>query len=320
MIFFPFILWFSLTQDLCLKEYVLYKAGKTHLEITKIVECIERLSQSAWAKGQKEIALTYAQDLLTLEPKNPWAKTIQKLMEEKKKNPPKPSSISQQAMLLSEPVLGTRHFRIHLRGSQDYQASDKILVWLDEAYRTVGAQLGLYPEDPLDTILYSNVAFQQAWGAHPNFQGFYDGRIHIPLGKFEKNFSRLRQVIFHEYTHALLYHLTRNRAPRWLHEGLAQVMEPEPLEVSDQQIAKAYSQIGSRFLTDKRVWLSLGSNQTHGAYLLAYWCAKYLLEKEGPYTLQRYLKALREGKAPQRAFQEVYLYPLKELPHRAMGR
>ena len=60
---------------------------------------------------------------------------------------------------------------------------------------------------------------------HTWVTGLFDGKIRLPAGGALPTRRELERILAHEYAHAVVHDLTRGRAPRWLHEGLAQALD-----------------------------------------------------------------------------------------------
>ena len=115
------------------------------------------------------------------------------------------------------------HFLLSYAEGQQADLASSILGALEDAYADVGAKLAYFPEVKVPVILYTRRSFSTVTGS-PDWAGaVYDGKIRIPLGGVQQMTPQLRALLYHEYTHVLVRHLTRNRLPTWLNEGLAEI-------------------------------------------------------------------------------------------------
>lgn len=119
----------------------------------------------------------------------------------------------------------TPHFVIKYLGSREAEARQVLPRLLEAAYERVGTQLGYRPLDRVTVVLYEDAQFRHVAGVHTWVSGLFDGKIRLPLGPALPPAPALERLLVHEYTHAAVHDLSRGRAPRWLQEGLAQVLE-----------------------------------------------------------------------------------------------
>ncbi len=100
-----------------------------------------------------------------------------------------------------------------------------VLRYLEDARVAVGRRLGVFPEEPTGVVLYGKAAYLRAHSYRFSFQtvGFFDGRIHVVSAAHPA--GELRNLLFHEYTHALFRERTAGDRPFWLNEGLAELSE-----------------------------------------------------------------------------------------------
>ncbi len=115
----------------------------------------------------------------------------------------------------------TAFFRIDFDDSVADATVHFVADALDDAYRDVGAKLGVFPEDPATAVLYPDADFHALTQTRDWTRGVFDGRIKVPLAGLESNDPELPYVLRHEYTHAVIAGLSKGHCPAWLNEGLA---------------------------------------------------------------------------------------------------
>jgi tetratricopeptide (TPR) repeat protein len=128
------------------------------------------------------------------------------------------------------------HFTLRFDGEQDEQLADLLLDPLEDAWDELGSELDVLPRQPITVVLYTREAFHDTTRAHPRVAGLYDGKIRLPAGGLRRVTPSLERVVRHELVHALLHVKGRGRVPRWLHEGLAQRLEPRPVDPALQAL------------------------------------------------------------------------------------
>lgn len=125
------------------------------------------------------------------------------------------------------------HFEVWYRPGVDEVMVDDLLSALDRAHEYFSRAMGFAPGEPIRVEIYSD----------------YDGFRHsttlterdlevsgaVGVCKFNKLMIltprlllrgyRYLDTAVHEYVHFIVYRMTRNRAPVWLHEGIASYLE-----------------------------------------------------------------------------------------------
>jgi hypothetical protein len=113
--------------------------------------------------------------------------------------------------------------------------------------------------------------------------------------------------VVHEYAHAVIHELARGRAPRWLHEGLAQVLEG----ATSDPILRAPAG-----LTLAGVEALAGDSdplRARAGYDIALWIVRDLLDRGGIDPLRELLARLGAGETMAEAMPRVYGLRLTEL-------
>lgn len=193
----------------------------------------------------------------------------------------------------------SQHFTITYEGQRREDIGREFLQILERAYNDVGYELGAYPPYEVPVIFYTDGDFERAVGApHSAVGGAYyqllDGKIRLALRGMSPGDPRLASDLYHEYTHALIYAMTRgNNPPRWVHEGLAVHME--------RQRAPAFKQEAIRLARAGVIPTLDQSPYTHGSPAI-----EYLIERYGMARIRQMLQRMSEGLPFAQAFQETF--------------
>jgi len=182
----------------------------------------------------------------------------------------------------------SQHFRVIYEGQRREDIGQPLLGILERAYTDVGYELGAYPPYEVQTIFYSEAEFTDS------HYGVLDGKIRVGLRGLRLEHPLLRSVLYHEYTHALVYAVTRgNHPPRWVDEGLAVHMEKlRAPRFREEAIRQARAGVVPSL--DQ-------SPYVHGSPAV-----EHLIERYGMARVRHMLQRMGEGLPFNRAFQETF--------------
>jgi tetratricopeptide (TPR) repeat protein len=117
------------------------------------------------------------------------------------------------------------HFIVKAPPDMDAALRERVTRQLEGARERVHAALGVVLADRPTVVLYAAGDFRRVTGLHGWASGAFDGKIRLPLATSVPPPHELERLVLHEYAHAVIHHVSHGRAPRWLQEGLAQVLE-----------------------------------------------------------------------------------------------
>jgi len=199
----------------------------------------------------------------------------------------------------------SRHFLVRYEGARGIDVGRSVTDVLEEAYESIGRDLGAFPQDRVQVGIYTTEVLGQVLGFPAHFvRGAYDRyKIRLNLAESVAYSNDLSRLVRHEYSHLVIHIATNGRAPVWLHEGLAQVMEPSAaprfIDVS----------IPREFLTLSGVdRLARGGNivAVNAGYDLAHVAAAYLVERGGVSAMREFLGRLGRGEALPEAMRGAF--------------
>lgn len=114
--------------------------------------------------------------------------------------------------------------------------------------------------------------------------------------------SELAHVLKHELAHSFVTQLSGGRAPMWLHEGVAQFLEPRSLSGEGRQLAQLFkSQRNIPLNVLQGSFMNFSGAQAYVAYAESLAAVSYINDTYGMSDIQRILQRLGEGNSPEAA-------------------
>lgn len=167
-----------------------------------------------------------------------------------------------------------------------------------EARREVGSDFAYWPSYKIVVLLYSAESFRALRRETPEWvSGQFDGKIRVPLPGDQFDVATVKQILFHEYTHALIHDLSKNRCPTWFSEGLAEYEGRREGPTGFQLLKAAFAE--DRLMPWDTLDQAFAFHLPHETVALGYEQAhsiiQYLVERYGFWRLRRLLKAAGSG-------------------------
>ena len=204
-------------------------------------------------------------------------------------------------------VESTAHFVVKWRGEAGSEPPRAVLQLLEVAHARLGAQLDYRPAQRLSVVLYGDRQFHDVTRAQGWVNGLFDGKIRLPLETTILGGPSLERLIVHEYAHAAIHDLSRGRAPRWLHEGLAQLLEGAPADSALRVRGTVTLAALETLLADP------DPARARAGYDLALWIVHDLAGRGGMASLRALLDRIATGEPTSVALARVYGSRLVEL-------
>jgi tetratricopeptide (TPR) repeat protein len=195
------------------------------------------------------------------------------------------------------------HFVLHYEGQQTSEAfRAQILAALESDYDDLVRDLGNPPRDNIFVTLYTEQAFFDVTLA-PTWSGaINDGKLRIPVSGLSSVTPELARVLKHELAHSFIRQLSGGRCPPWLHEGIAQLVEPKSLGGTGRQLAmlfKAQQNIPLNALEGS--FMNFSGAQAYVAYAESLAAVSYINDSYGMSDIQRILERLSQGSSTEAA-------------------
>ena len=201
----------------------------------------------------------------------------------------------------------TPRFVVKYRDTLDGDVRREIVAQLEAAAVRVGRTLAYVPQQRTTVVLYEYREFRDVTRVHAWATGLFDGKIRLPVGRVRPPTPDLERLVVHEYAHAAIHELARGRAPRWLHEGLAQVLEGATAD----PILRAPA--GLTLAGVEALAADSDPLRARAGYDIALWIVRDLLDRGGIEPLRELLARLGAGETMAEAMPRVYGLRLTEL-------
>ncbi|MFQ5767980.1 MAG: hypothetical protein ACE5ID_08360, partial [Acidobacteriota bacterium] len=126
------------------------------------------------------------------------------------------------------------HFVVRHDDKVDGSLAAQVLKELEQAYDRVSRLLDHSARQPITVVIHPEAQFRWVTSAPSWATGLFDGKIHLPMGGRQRLDPVTRQVLVHELTHAMIHFKTHGHCPRWLQEGMAQILAGRKLGPAQQ--------------------------------------------------------------------------------------
>lgn len=180
---------------------------------------------------------------------------------------------------------------------------------LQNVRREVGRAFGgFFPDQKFDVVLTQEEVFRAYSKSPKHVSGLFDGTIHLPI-RTEGNSARLKAILYHEYTHALLWLASEGKCASWIHEGFA-VDQEESVEPR-RTIDAARIVPGGRLLwplteLDARLVPNAEDPMSNElAYQEAFGVARYLRSQHKPAKILRWIRQMAHSDSWEAAARDV---------------
>jgi tetratricopeptide (TPR) repeat protein len=198
------------------------------------------------------------------------------------------------------------HFSLRYEGhSIPESLRDSVLQVLEANYDDLSSQFEVSPPN-ITVILYTEQAFQDVTHSPSWTTAINDGKIRVPISGVTTVTPDLARILRHELTHTFINQLSRGRCPQWLHEGVAQLMEPRTAAPFGATLARLFAEdheVPLNLLEGS--FMNLEGKEASVAYIQSLAVAEYLRDTYGMDEIRQILERIGEGQSTEFALQST---------------
>jgi len=212
-----------------------------------------------------------------------------------------------------------QHFYVQYEKNKKNDFSiDEVINTLETAYGEVGTYFNYYPQTQIPVLIYSSDQYHNLFDNNKLSAGGYNGKIRLPLEKLNISESAMYQIIFHEYTHAVVYMLFGKDVPIWLNEGFAQMTLFDDADESQEARIINIVTSGQNFKMSE-IDEAFSDRSTSAvsirckAYDQSYSFTKFIVEKFGKEKIINMMSLLSKGKSVPEILKENFETDYKQL-------
>ena len=199
------------------------------------------------------------------------------------------------------------HFVLRFEGTQTPESfRHDLLSTLEAQYDDLVRELGIAPRGSIAVTLYTNQAFFDVTHA-PSWSGaLNDGKLRIPISGLSSITPELARVLKHELAHSFVNQASGGRCPMWLHEGVAQYVEPKTLDANGRRLAQLFKvQQQIPFNVLEASFAKFSSSEAVLAYDESLAAVSYISDTYGVSDIQRILDKLSQGSSTEAALRST---------------
>lgn len=249
------------------------------------------LGYSLYHLGRMQEAVQSLKKAVELEPGDSMA---QQLLEKAQRELAAEGDFSEDA---------SSHFALRYEGGRaPANLRRQILQTLEAHYDTLSNELDYSPRHPIHVILYTDKQYFDITKA-PKWTGAVnDGKLRIPISGLTAVDSNLSRTLKHELAHSFINLATNGRAPTWLHEGVAQLVEPRSIDRDGRRLSMLYNSGNNIPLNQLETsFVRFTEAEAAVAYAQALATMEYISEVYGMSSVVTLMKRLGEGQSNESA-------------------
>lgn len=213
--------------------------------------------------------------------------------------------------------LWTDNFEIVYPRATGQQYPEELGLVLEEELRRLGRWIPHRRDLRHLVNLYPLEDFLEAYSGGALILGLYDGRVRVPLADLRSLHPQIVSVLSHELAHAMITRATRDNAPKWFHEGLAQHVEMVPGRINPVPDLAREGRLLSFPMIEAVLDGFAEAKLLELAYGEAAWVVHYIEAEHGVSAIRGLIAAFAEGATTEQALASVLDMSVEELDRAA---
>lgn len=197
--------------------------------------------------------------------------------------------------------LETEDFAFFFDAAIPRETVDRAAAELSRSYRDQAALYGTRLPTTQVVVLYAGRSYFTLVSVPEWVSGVFDGKIRVAVAPDGGFTPQLSAVLCHELAHALIRHASRDRAPGWLHEGLAQWWEGK--RVARAEFRELFRASKTHSLAEMEGRLARKTDRTAARthYIESLGVIEYVIQTRGSGALVCVIRDLSDGLATEEA-------------------
>ena len=207
-----------------------------------------------------------------------------------------------------------QRFVITFAGNSRDDLGDVTFEMLNDIYYDVTSLLNYDPDVKINVIFFLTDDYYKR-GKDWSAASTCGLQIMVPLKSGYKDETYVKGLLAHEFTHAIINLKTSNRAPIWVHEGLAQYLEYSTAYGSPEVLRPDYENILQNDFLENGLFIPLNKVQAYiggkdrkdvsRGYVASYLAMRCMADFYGEQSFDTLLSSLGKGKTIQEAVKEA---------------
>jgi tetratricopeptide (TPR) repeat protein len=258
------------------------------------VDCLTVLGVAYFAADRSRDAIPVLKRALAVRPNS----SIQKLLDKAEREVATEAEYQQRE---------TGHFTLRYEGRHVSDSLGReILATLESHYDDLVRDLGVTPRASITVIVYTDQAFEDVTQSPQWTAAVNDGKLRIPIEGVTSVTPSLSRVLRHELAHSFISQASSGRCPQWLHEGIAQLVEPRRLDGTGRILSDIYAQQKQVPLNAlEGSFMAYSGQQAIVAYAESLAAAEYINETYGMSDLRLILERIGQGASTEAALRQT---------------
>ncbi|MDD5216815.1 MAG: peptidase MA family metallohydrolase [Candidatus Omnitrophica bacterium] len=213
-------------------------------------------------------------------------------------------------------TMSTKNFILKYQGEKKLGNAQGILDLLEQNYEMQTKDFGYHFKQPVIVLLYDTDEFQKITKSPFWVSGIYDGKIRLPVYEPAFGDAALNGIIAHEMAHVFVSVMSQNKAPSWIHEGLA-IYEENKVSKKDLTLFETAVETNSLLPLEQILHESKPTDQdplyANLFYEESFCFVEFLIKRFGMFKVEQLLSRYGKGGESSEAMDQVFGKSIMEL-------